>query len=214
METTGLKEEDSSVEIYMENILKGEARHKCTCKYTHTHAHKQERRQIRGHAHKTNRTAQVRAQTTERQKTRVNVNITMKHIETVCEDLPQQLSKTSICAFTYCYMLHALLGLQPQPKPDSPPSPVLAPPDASHLLGAHQEANRLASAGVGRGVAVGVGAGGAGRAVGGQAGQMILSAIVLGQLAEVLLPPLDAELKREQRLELQSLYGAQQDHGV
>ncbi len=94
------------------------------------------------------------------------------------------------------------------------PSPALAPPDASHLLGAHQEADRLASVGVGRGVDVGVGAGGAGGAVGGQAGEVFLGAVVLGQLAEVLQPPLAAQLKREQRLELQSLYGAQQDHGV
>lgn len=43
---------------------------------------------------------------------------------------------------------------------------------------------------------------------------MILGAVVLGQLAEVLHPPLDAQLKGEQRLELESLYGAQQDHGV
>lgn len=72
----------------------------------------------------------------------------------------------------------------------------------------------MASAGVGRGVGVGVGGGGAGRAVGGQAGQVIVGAVVLGQLAEVLQPPLVAQLKREQRLELQALYGAQQDHGV
>lgn len=61
---------------------------------------------------------------------------------------------------------------------------------------------------------MGVGARGAGCAVGGQAGQVILGAIVLSQLAEVLEPPLAAQLKREQRLELQSLDGAQQDHGV
>ncbi len=94
------------------------------------------------------------------------------------------------------------------------PSPALAPPDASHLLGAHQEADRLASSGVGRGIVVGVGAGGAWRAVSRQAGQVVLGAVVLGQLAEVLHPPLEAELKREQRLELQSLDGAQQDHRV
>lgn len=38
LDTTGLNEEDSSVEIYMENILKREARHKGT--RTHTHNHK------------------------------------------------------------------------------------------------------------------------------------------------------------------------------
>lgn len=72
----------------------------------------------------------------------------------------------------------------------------------------------MASVGIGRGVDVGVGTGGAGCAVGGQARQVILGAVVLGQLAEVLQPPLAAQLKREQRLELQSLDGAQQDHGV
>lgn len=109
-------------------------------------------------------------------------------------------------------LTHFLSTTQTQTR--LPPSPVLATPDASHLLGAHQEADRLASVGVGRGVDVGVGTGRAGCAIGGHAGQMILSAIVLGQLAEVVQPPLDTELKREQRLELQSLYGAQQNHGV
>lgn len=61
---------------------------------------------------------------------------------------------------------------------------------------------------------MGVGAGRAGGAVGGQAGKVVVSAVVLGQLAQVLEPPLTAQLKREQRLELQSLDGAQQDHGV
>lgn len=134
------------------------------------------------------------------------------------------LSKNTICAFTYCYMLHSThavpdpffnLPLHPNPSQTLPqPSPALAPPHASHLLGAHQEAHRLASVGVGRGVDVGVGAGGAGRAVGVQAGQGIVVAVVLGQPAEVLQPPLAAQLEREQRLELQSLYGAQQDHRV
>lgn len=34
METPGLKEEDSSVDIYMENVLTEEARHKCACAHT------------------------------------------------------------------------------------------------------------------------------------------------------------------------------------
>ena len=59
-----------------------------------------------------------------------------------------------------------------------------------------------------------VGAGGAGGAVTGQTGQMIMGAVFLGQLAQVLQPPLVTQLKREQRLERQSLYGAQQDHGL
>ena len=142
------------------------------------------------------------------------------NIYTVCQHLLNHESwlKTFICAFTYCYMLQTCwstftLLLQPNPSQTSPqPSPAVAPPDASHLLRAHQEADRLAS--VGGGVDVSVGAGGAGCAVGGQAGQVILCAIVLSQLAEVLEPPLAAQLKREQRLELQSLDGAQQDHGV
>lgn len=94
------------------------------------------------------------------------------------------------------------------------PSTALAPPDASHLLGAHQEADPLASIGVGRSVDVSVGAGRAGGAVSGQTGQVILGAIVPGQLAQVLQPSLVAQLESKQRLELQSLYGAQQDHGV
>lgn len=89
------------------------------------------------------------------------------------------------------------------------PSPALAPPDASHLLGAHQEADPLASVGVGGSIDVGVAAGGAGGAVGGQTGQVIVGAVVLGQLTEVLQPPLATQLKREQRLELGSLYGTQ-----
>lgn len=90
------------------------------------------------------------------------------------------------------------------------------PPDVSHLLGAHQEANRLASTAVGgRGsdVAVG-GAGGAGRAVASEAGQRVRGAVVLGQLSEVLLSPLETKLHGEKRLELQPLDGAQKDHGV
>lgn len=44
LETTGLKEEDSSVEIYVENTLTEEARHK------QTHKQKAQKRQIRAHA--------------------------------------------------------------------------------------------------------------------------------------------------------------------
>lgn len=52
-------------------------------------------------------------------------------IYTVCKHLPRQLSKKSICAFTYCYMLHTCsvwstfsLTLQPNPSQTSPqPSP-------------------------------------------------------------------------------------------
>lgn len=85
----------------------------------------------------------------------------------------------------------------------------------SHLLGAHQEANRLASIAVGgRHSDVAVGARGAGRAVAGEAGQRVRGAVVLGQLTEVLLSPLEAQLHGEQGLELQPLNGAQQDHGV
>lgn len=62
-------------------------------------------------------------------------------------------------------------------------------------------------------VAVGS-AGGAGRAVASEAGQRVRGAVVLGQLTEVLLPTLEAQLHGEQRLELQPLDGAQQDHGV
>lgn len=88
------------------------------------------------------------------------------------------------------------------------------PPDVSHLLGAHQEANRLASTAVGgQGSDVAVGsAGGAGRAVASQAGQRVRGAIVLDQLTEVLLSPLETQLHGEQRLELQPLDGAQKDH--
>lgn len=45
METTGLKEEDSSVEIYIENVLTDEARHKraCTHAQTHTHGHRKDK---------------------------------------------------------------------------------------------------------------------------------------------------------------------------
>lgn len=51
----------------------------------------------------------------------------MKYIHTACKHLPQQLSKNSICAFTYCYMLHTCwstfsLLLQPQPNPDFAPA--------------------------------------------------------------------------------------------
>lgn len=66
----------------------------------------------------------------------------------------------------------------------------------------------------GRGFDVAVRAGGTGRAVAGEAGQRIRGAVVLGQLAEVLLSPLDAQLHGKQRLQLQPLDGAQQDHGV
>lgn len=86
--------------------------------------------------------------------------------------------------------------------------------DASHLLAAHQEADRLASVGAGCRVHVGAGRGGAGRAVAGQAGEEVLGAVVVGQLLEVLQPVLDAQLEGEQRLELRPLDGAQQDHGV
>lgn len=55
METTGLKEEDSSVEIYMENILTEEARHKHTHAYTDTHrcthTEKEHRRDKYEHMH-------------------------------------------------------------------------------------------------------------------------------------------------------------------
>lgn len=61
---------------------------------------------------------------------------------------------------------------------------------------------------------MGAGGGGAGHAVAGQAGEVVLRAVVVGQLLEVLQPALDAQLEREQRLELQPLDGAQQDHGV
>lgn len=61
---------------------------------------------------------------------------------------------------------------------------------------------------------MGVGAGRAGRAVAGQAGQVVLGAVVLGVLPQEVQPPLQAELQREQRLQLQPLDGAQQDHGV
>lgn len=120
----------------------------------------------------TNKTAQVRAQTTERQKTCVNVNIEIKDIQFVNT---YQLSKTSICAFTYSYMLYTCFvwPTLPSTTPTQArlhPRPVLAAPDASHLLGAHQEADRLASVSVGRGVDVGVGTGRAGCAVSGQAG--------------------------------------------
>lgn len=91
------------------------------------------------------------------------------------------------------------------------PRPPLAPPDASHLLAAHQEADPLASGG---GVEMAVRAGGAGRAVRRQTGQEVVGAVVPGQLPQVLQPLLAAQLKREQRLELKPLYGAQQDHGV
>lgn len=70
----------------------------------------------------------------------------------------------------------------------------------------------MASAGVGG--RVDVGARGAGGAVRRQTGEGIGGAVVLGQLAEVLEPPLAAQLKGEQRLELQPLDGAQQDHGL
>lgn len=72
----------------------------------------------------------------------------------------------------------------------------------------------MASTGVGGSVEVNVGARGAGAAVRGQTGQGIVSTVVLGQLTKVLEPPLAAQLKRQEGLELQSLYGAQQDHGV
>lgn len=88
------------------------------------------------------------------------------------------------------------------------------PQDASHLLAAHQEADRLASVGAGCRVDVGAGRGRAGRAVAGQAGEVVLGAVVVGQVLEVLQPALDTQLEREQRLELQPLDGAQQDHGV
>lgn len=69
METTGLKEEDSSVEIYVEKRLTEEARHEdMQDKDTH-------RRDEYEHMHVTNGTAQVKAQTTETQKTRVNTQI-------------------------------------------------------------------------------------------------------------------------------------------
>lgn len=55
LETTGLKEEDSSVEIYMENTLTEEARHKQTPKA--------QKRQIQAHACKQTGHQQVRAQT-------------------------------------------------------------------------------------------------------------------------------------------------------
>lgn len=82
------------------------------------------------------------------------------------------------------------------------PSPAPAPPDASHLLGAHQEADHLASTGVGGSVEVNVGARGAGGAVRGKAGQSIVSTVVVGQLTKVLKPLLAAQLKRQEGLEL------------
>lgn len=112
-------------------------------------------------------------------------------------------------------MLHTccvffILQLQPNPLQTSPqPSPG-APGRLSHLLGAHQEANHLAS--VGGGIAVGVGARGARGAVRCQAGQVIVGAVVLGQLAKVLQSSLAAQLKGEQRLELYAFDGAQQNH--
>lgn len=109
-------------------------------------------------------------------------------------------------------LIHSLVYCYNPTQARLRPSPALAPPDASHLLGAHQEADPLASAG--RGVGVGVGAGRARGAVGGHAGQLIVGAVVLGQLAEVLEPTLASQLKSKQRLELQPLYGAQKDHGV
>lgn len=163
------------------------------------------------------------AQTTEKQKTRVYGTVQIRHLFffIFLKHLPHKLLINSIRAFTYCSMLrtccllllsycygqtHARLCPLPQPHP------ALAPPDASHLLGAHQEADHLASAGGGV-CMCGVGTGRAGCAVGGQAGQVVIGAVVLGQLAEVLQPPLASQLKRKQRLELQSLYGAQQNHG-
>jgi len=112
------------------------------------------------------------------------------------------------------FLIYCLSIATAHPKPHFVPAQTLAPPDASHLLGAHQEADPLASASAGRSVEVAVSAGAAGAAVRGQTGQMIMGTVVLGQLAEVLQPPLAAQLKRKERLELQSLYGAQQDHGV
>lgn len=61
---------------------------------------------------------------------------------------------------------------------------------------------------------MGVCTGGAGSAVRCQARQEVVGAVVPGQLPQVLQPLLAAQLKREQRLELKPLYGAQQDHGV
>lgn len=139
-------------------------------------------------------------------------------MQTLTTTAVQQLH---LCLYLLLHASHMLawstfnLPLQPNPSQTSPqPSPALAPPDASHLLGAHQEADPLASVGVGQCIDMSVGAGWARGAVSGQTGQVILGAVVLGQLPQVLQPPLVAQLKSEQRLELQSLYGAQEDHGV
>lgn len=122
--------------------------------------------------------------------------------------LPQQ-----VCAFTYCYMRHTCSVIAFIYYYDPAPNP----PDVSHLLGAHQEADHLVGVGVGGGgvdVGVRVGTGRAGGAVSGEAGQEVVRAVVPGQLAEMIQPPLAPQLKREQRLELASLDGAEQDHGV
>lgn len=80
LDPTGLKEDDSSVEIYVENKFNKETTH--TTKLMQTHPHTPTREDKYKHMH-IKRTAQVRAQTTERQKTRVNITMEVRNMETV-----------------------------------------------------------------------------------------------------------------------------------
>lgn len=122
---------------------------------------------------------------------------------------PSNLPKTPLCLYQLLQASRMLCLIHLYATFTTPPSP-RPPLHASHLLGAHQEADRLASVAGG----VDAGAGRAGRAVGGPAGRAIAAAVVLRQLPQVLQPAQAAQLEGEQRLQLQALYGAQEDHGV
>lgn len=102
LETPGLKEEDSSVEICMDITLTGEARHR----YMHTNRHKHIDRPST--CTRTNRTAQVKAQTTETQKTDVNGKVLFSIFLKFKITYHTKTQKLHLCLYL---LLHVLLML-------------------------------------------------------------------------------------------------------
>lgn len=94
--------------------------------HTHRRTHTQneaDRGRVGSHAHEqTNRTAQVRAQTTERQKTRVNVGKVIMDTEaSFAITYHHDCLNSSICAFTYCCMLGTCFAWCTNPRSPTPP---------------------------------------------------------------------------------------------